>query len=188
MASGDYLHNQLLVAMPSLADPNFSHSVTLVCEHNERGALGLVINRPLDMRMSEVLDQLSLPTEDARLRGMPVLAGGPVQRDRGFVLHRPGPRDWESTMRVSDSLHVTTSRDVLAAMARGEGPTPASIALGYAGWEAGQLDEELLQNAWLTVRADPDVLFDTPAESRLPAAIRLLGIDFSRLSEAAGHA
>ena len=112
--------------MPSLADPNFSHSVTLVCEHNERGALGLVINRPLEMRMSEVLEQLSLETSDARLRDMPVLAGGPVQRDRGFVLHRPGPQSWESTMRVSDTLHVTTSRDVLAAMAKGEGP-------GHAG-------------------------------------------------------
>ena len=122
MSAGAYLNNQLLVAMPSLADPNFSHSVTLVCEHNERGALGLVINRPLEMRMAEVLDQLSLETSDARLRDMPVLAGGPVQRDRGFVLHRPGPQSWESTMRVSDTLHVTTSRDVLAAMAKGEGP------------------------------------------------------------------
>jgi len=108
------------VAMPTLADPNFSHSVTLVCEHNERGALGIVINRPLEMRMSEVLDQLSIKTENAQLRDMPVLAGGPVQRDRGFLLHRPGALKWESTMRVSDSLHVTTSRDILAAMARGE--------------------------------------------------------------------
>ena len=103
MGTGAYLQNQLLVAMPSLADPNFSHSVTLVCEHNERGALGLVINRPLEMRMSEVLDQLSLETDDAQLRDMPVLAGGPVQRDRGFVLHRPGPQQWDSTMRVSSA-------------------------------------------------------------------------------------
>jgi len=188
MVTGDYLHNQLLVAMPSLADPNFSHSVTLICEHNERGALGLVINRPLDMRMSEVLDQLTLPTEDARLRAMPVLAGGPVQRDRGFVLHRPGPRGWESTMRVSDTLHVTTSRDVLAAMAKGEGPAHAAIALGYAGWEAGQLDEELLQNAWLTVPCDDSVIFELPFEQRWHAAARLLGVELSRISTQAGRA
>jgi putative transcriptional regulator len=188
MATGEYLGNQLLVAMPSLADPNFSHSVTLICEHNERGALGLVINRPLEMRMSEVLDQLSLPTEDARLRGMPVLAGGPVQRDRGFVLHRPGPQRWESTMQVSDTLHVTTSRDVLAAMAKGEGPGQAAIALGYAGWEAGQLDEELLQNAWLTVPCDDALIFELPFEQRWHAAARLLGVELSRISTQAGRA
>ena len=188
MGAGSYLHNQLLVAMPTLADPNFSHSVTLVCEHNERGALGLVINRPLEMRMSEVLDQLSLQTEDARLRSMPVLSGGPVQRDRGFVLHRPGPRRWESTMQVSDTLHVTTSRDVLAAMANGEGPAPAVVALGYAGWEAGQLDEELLQNAWLTVPCDEALIFELPFEQRWHAAARLLGVELSRISTQAGRA
>ncbi len=188
MSAGAYLNNQLLVAMPTLADPNFSHSVTLVCEHNERGALGLVINRPLDMRMSEVLDQLSLATENARLRDMPVLAGGPVQRDRGFVLHHPGPQPWESTMPISDSLHVTTSRDVLAAMARGDGPEPAVIALGYAGWEAGQLDEELLQNAWLTVPCDDSLIFELPFEQRWHAAARLLGVELSRISTQAGRA
>ncbi len=188
MSAGDYLNNQLLVAMPSLADPNFSHSVTLVCEHNERGALGLVINRPLEMRMAEVLDQLALATENTRLRDMPVLAGGPVQRDRGFVLHHPGAQSWESTMRVSDSLHVTTSRDVLAAMARGDGPAHAAIALGYAGWEAGQLDEELLQNAWLTVPCDDSLIFELPYEQRWHAAARLLGVEFSRISTQAGRA
>jgi putative transcriptional regulator len=188
MGGGPYLSNQLLVAMPSLADPNFSHSVTLVCEHNERGALGLVINRPLHMRMAEVLEQLSLETDDARLRDMPVLSGGPVQRDRGFVLHRPGPRSWESTMPVSDTLHVTTSRDVLASMAEGKGPAPAAIALGYAGWEAGQLDEELLQNAWLTVPCDDTLVFELPFEQRWHAAARLLGIELSRISTQAGRA
>jgi putative transcriptional regulator len=188
MGTGAYLNNQLLVAMPSLADPNFSHSVTLICEHNERGALGLVINRPLEMRMSEVLDQLSLPTEDARLREMPVLAGGPVQRDRGFVLHRPGPQGWESTMPVSDTLHVTTSRDVLAAMAKGEGPRQAVVALGYAGWDARQLDEELLQNAWLTVPCDDSLIFELPFEQRWHAAARLVGVELSRISTQAGRA
>ncbi|MGH8196703.1 MAG: YqgE/AlgH family protein [Steroidobacteraceae bacterium] len=188
MGAGPYLNNQLLVAMPTLADPNFSHSVTLICEHNERGALGIVINRPLEMRMSEVLDQLSLVTEDARLRDMTVLSGGPVQRDRGFVLHRPGPQAWESTMPVSETLHVTTSRDVLAAMAQGKGPAHAVIALGYAGWEAGQLDEELLQNAWLTVPCDDALIFELPFEQRWHAAARLLGIELSRISTQAGRA
>jgi putative transcriptional regulator len=188
MAAGSYLGNQLLVAMPSLADPNFSHSVTLVCEHNERGALGIVINRPLEMKMSEVLEQLALVTENRELRDMPVLAGGPVQRDRGFVLHRPGPRAWESTLPVSDTLHVTTSRDVLVAMAQGAGPAQAVIALGYAGWEAGQLDEEVLQNAWLTVPCDDALIFELPYEQRWHAAARLLGVELSRISTQAGRA
>ena len=186
--AGAYLNNQLLVAMPAIADPNFSHSVTLVCEHSERGALGIVINRPLEMKLSEVLEQLSLSTEDARLRDMPVLAGGPVQRDRGFVLHRPGPQPWESTMPVSDTLCVTTSRDVLAAMAEGKGPAQAVIALGYAGWEAGQLEEEVLQNAWLTVPCDDALIFELPYEQRWHAAARLLGIELSRISTQAGRA
>ena len=186
--AGAYLNNQLLVAMPALADPNFSHSVTLVCEHSERGALGIVINRPLEMKLSEVLEQLSLSTEDARLRDMPVLAGGPVQRDRGFVLHRPGPQPWESTMPVSDTLCVTTSRDVLAAMAEGKGPAQAVIALGYAGWEAGQLEEEVLQNAWLTVPCDDALVFELPYEQRWHAAARLLGVELSRISTQAGRA
>ena len=186
MGAGAYLNNQLLVAMPSLADPNFSHSVTLVCEHNERGALGLVINRPLEMRMSEVLEQLSLQTSDTRLRDMPVLAGGPVQRDRGFVLHRPGPQSWESTMRVSDTLHVTTSRDVLAAMVKGEGPGQAAIALGYAGWEAGQLDREIAASGWLTMEVDPSLIFNVPPEQMWETAIRRLGADPAGLQIAGG--
>lgn len=182
------LTSHFLIAMPAMSDPNFSRTLTFICEHNERGALGLVINRPLEMRMSEVLDQLSLKTDDARLRDMPVLGGGPVQRDRGFVLHRPGPQSWESTMPISDTLHVTTSRDILAAMAKGSGPKTAAIALGYAGWEAGQLDEELLQNAWLTVPCDDSLIFELPFEHRWHAAARLLGIELSRISTQAGRA
>lgn len=188
MSAGAYLSNQLLVAMPSLADPNFSHSVTLICEHNERGALGLVINRPLEMRMSEVLDQLSLKTDDARLRDMPVLGGGPVQRDRGFVLHRPGPQSWESTMPISDTLHVTTSRDILAAMAKGSGPKTAAIALGYAGWEAGQLEHEIKENSWMSMPIDARVVFELPYEERWSAAWRFLGIDKDIISRVSGHA
>lgn len=186
--AGAYLNNQLLVAMPALADPNFSHSVALICEHTERGALGIVVNRPLEMKLSEVLEQLSLTTADERVRDMPVLAGGPVQRDRGFVLHRPGPQPYESTMPVSDTLCVTTSRDVLAAMAGGQGPAQAVVALGYAGWEAGQLEEEVLQNAWLTVPCDDSLIFELPYEQRWHAAARLLGVEFSRISTQAGRA
>ena len=188
MAHGAYLNNQLLVAMPTLADPNFSQSVTLICEHTDRGALGIVINRPLEMKMSEVLEQLALTTEDPGLRAMPVLRGGPVQLDRGFVLHRPCPRDWDSTLPVSDALHVTTSRDVLAAMARGEGPAQAVVALGYAGWDAGQLEVEVLQNAWLTVPCDESLIFDLPFEQRWHAAARLVGVELSRISHQAGRA
>lgn len=187
MAKG-WLTNQLLVAMPALSDPNFSHSVTLICEHSDRGALGIVVNRPLEMKMSEVLEQLTLASEDARLLAMPVLGGGPVQKDRGFVLHRPGDHAFESTMPVSDTLHVTTSRDVLASMARGDGPSPAVIALGYAGWEAGQLEEEVLQNAWLTVPCDDALIFELPYEQRWHAAARLLGVELSRISTQAGRA
>jgi len=188
MAVSAYLNNQLLIAMPTLADPNFSHSVTLICEHSDRGALGIVINRPLEMKMSDVLEQLSLPTGDPRLRDMPVLRGGPVQPERGFVLHRPSPREWDSTLPISGALHVTTSRDVLAAMAQGEGPAQAVVALGYAGWDAGQLEEELLQNAWLTVPCDESLIFDLPFEQRWHAAARLLGVDLSRISHQAGRA
>lgn len=188
MTADMWLTNQLLVAMPALADPNFSHSVTLICEHSERGALGIVINRPLEMKMAEVLGQLALASDDERLLEMPVLGGGPVQRDRGFVLHRPGGQAFESTMPVSDTLHVTTSRDVLASMARGDGPAEALIALGYAGWEAGQLEEEVLQNAWLTVPCDDEVIFRLPYEQRWHAAARLLGIELSRISSQAGRA
>lgn len=188
MAAGSYLANQLLIAMPSLADPNFAQTVTLVCEHSERGALGIVLNRPLNMTLGEVFDQLSLPPGAAALRSLPVLRGGPVQPDRGFVLHRPGERSWDSTLEVSGQLHVTTSRDVLEAMAGGEGPGQVAMALGYAGWEAGQLDEEVRQNAWLTAPCDERLVFDLPFEQRWSAAAKLLGVDLSRLSHVAGRA
>lgn len=188
MSTAGYLGNQLLVAMPALADPNFSHTVTLICEHSERGALGIVINQPLEMKVTEVLAQLSLTTDRAELCDMPVLRGGPVQIDRGFVLHEPGPRDWDSTLPVSGTLHVTTSRDVLAAIARGDGPQRALVALGYAGWDAGQLEEEVRQNAWLTVPCDDAILFDLPFEQRWQAAARLVGVDLARISPVAGRA
>ena len=189
--SGAYLTNQLLVAMPSLADPNFSQTVTLIVEHTAKGALGIVVNRPLAMVLGEVFDQLSLQHGDERLRGQPVLSGGPVQPDRGFVLHPPQGSErspWESTLQLSPTLHVTTSRDILGSMARGEGPDVAMVALGYAGWDAGQLEEEIRSNAWLNVPVEDAILFGTPFEQRWAGAARLLGIEFARLSPEAGHA
>jgi putative transcriptional regulator len=185
--SGEFLTNQFLVAMPGMSDPNFSQTVTLVCEHSAQGALGIVINRPLSMTLGEVFAQLGLDTSKARLAAEPVLQGGPVQTDRGFVLHSPGPR-WDSTLPVSERLHLTTSRDVLDALASGEGPEEAVVALGYAGWDAGQLEAEMAQNAWLTVPVDERLLFSTPAAERWQAAGRLLGVNLLHLSSDAGHA
>ena len=157
--------NHLLIAMPTLADPNFSHTVTLICEHTEKGALGIVLNKPLPMRLSDVLSQMKLEPRDEQIAAQPVLRGGPLHNDRGFVLHRPGG-EWDATHRVSEFIQVTTSRDILAAMARGEGPSNAFIALGYASWEAGQLEREIRDNAWLTVPANESVVFDLPFEER----------------------
>ena len=187
MADDRNLTNHILVAMPGCEDPGFAQTVTLVCEHGEKGALGIVLNKPLPMRLAEVLAQMQLPARSDTIGGQPVLRGGPVHQDRGFVLHRPGG-NWESTHRISDSIQVTTSRDVLAAMARGEGPQNAFIALGYTGWEPGQLERELKENAWHTMPLNEALLFDLPYEDRWPAAWRLLGIDVSVLSSHAGHA
>lgn len=181
------LTHHFLIAMPAMADPNFSHTLTYVCNHDKDGALGLVVNRPIDMKLSALFEQIAVPLADDVLRVAPVHYGGPVQVDRGFVLHRP-LGNWTSTLAVSDELGLTTSKDVLEALGRGDGPHDVFVSLGYAGWSAGQLEHELGQNAWLTVEADADLLFTTPAEQRLPAAMRLLGIDFSRLSEDVGHA
>ena len=181
------LTHHFLIAMPAMADPHFAHTLTFVCEHNEDGALGIVVNRPIEMTLSALFEQIEVELADAQLGRSPVFYGGPVQMDRGFVLHRP-LGNWQSTLAVSDDVGLTTSKDVLQALARGEGPRDVLVSLGYAGWSAGQLEQELAQNAWLTVDADAGVLFDVPPEERLPAAISKLGIDFSRLSEDVGHA
>lgn len=187
-----YFTNQLLIAMPSMTDPNFAQTVTLVCEHSERGALGLILNRPLQMKLHDVFEQLELDTHNRKIGQQAVLRGGPVQTDRGFVVHRPGGDDhrsaWDSTLRISSGIQVTTSRDVLAAMARGEGPPDAFIALGYAGWDAGQLEQEMLNNSWLSVPADERVIFEVPYEERWRAAGQLLGVDLTFISPVAGHA
>jgi len=186
-AEGSNLTNHLLLAMPSLIDPNFAQTVALICEHTDKGALGIVLNKPLPMRLSDVLTQMKLEPSTEHIADQLVLRGGPVSTDRGFVLHRPGGQ-WDHTHKVSDTIQVTTSRDVLAAMARGEGPTDAFIALGYAGWESGQLEREMRENAWTCMPVDARVVFELPYEERWLGAWRLLGIDVDRLSLVAGHA
>jgi len=187
MSHGDYLTNQLLIAMPMMGDPNFAQTVALICEHTARGALGLILNKPLSMQMSEIFDQLEIELPEGKLRGRQVLRGGPMQTDRGFVVHQAFGR-WDSTLEVSDTIHVTTSRDILTAMARGEGPSEAVVALGYAGWDGGQLEDEIRANAWLNAPVDSRLIFDMPFESRWQAAGRLLGVELSLISPISGNA
>jgi putative transcriptional regulator len=183
----DSLANHLLVAMPSLTESNFAQTVVLICEHTERAALGIVLNKPLGMKLGDVMAQMKLEPQHIQIGEQAVLRGGPVHVDRGFVLHRPGGA-WDSTHRISEQVQVTTSRDVLAAMAQGTGPDDAFVALGYAGWEAGQLEREMLDNAWLTLPMDEHIVFELPFEDRWHAAWQLLGVDSSRVSFTAGHA
>ena len=181
------LTNHFLIAMPNLGDPNFSRTVALICEHSKDGAMGLVINRITDLRMTDVLEQMNIEAPDSRHLNEPVHVGGPVQINRGFVVHEPLGK-WESTLAVAGELGVSTSRDILEALARNQGPEHYILTLGYAGWEAGQLEHELAENAWLSGPADRGILFHTPPEARWNAAARLLGIDLTTLSGEAGHA
>jgi len=181
------LTHHFLIAMPNMADPYFAKTLTYVCEHNDQGALGLVVNRPIDMTLQALFERLSLTLKHKDLSDAPIYFGGPVQTDRGFVLHEPAG-NWQSTLRVRDAIGLTTSKDILEAVGRGEGPQKILVTLGYAGWSAGQLEHELGQNAWLTVEAKDAILFDLPSEERLPAAMELLGVDYARLADSAGHA
>jgi putative transcriptional regulator len=187
MDSDALLTNQLLIAMPGMADPNFSTTVTLICEHNDDGALGIIINRPLNLKLSGLFEQLSVDDADPDVGSSPVMAGGPVGTERGFVLHGKD-HSFENTLAVSDDIQLTLSRDVIDAMATGDGPLKSLVAIGYAGWEPGQLEEEMLSNVWINVDATPELVFDTPFEERWNSAARLLGIDISSISPDAGHA
>jgi putative transcriptional regulator len=177
----------LLIAMPTMMDPNFHQTVTYICEHSDQGTLGIVINRPLDIDLSEIFEQLSLQQADAGSATSPILRGGPVQMEHGFVIH-DSTEKWETTAAVTDSINVTTSRDILSAMAAGHGPQRAVVALGYAGWGAGQLEAEIAANAWLNAPASNDILFNTPFEERWQRAAELLGVDLMTISTEAGHA
>ena len=181
------LQDQFLIAMPAMGDPNFNETVTYICKHDDDGALGIVINRPSGMSLGQVFKQLAIEPTDPTAAERPVLAGGPVRRDMGFVLHRSA-QTYESTLETAGDIKVTVSPDIVAALARGEGPEPALFALGYAGWGAGQLEAEIAANAWLSAPADGAVLFEMPFEARWAAAIALLGIDTHQITSYAGHA
>jgi putative transcriptional regulator len=181
------LRNHFLIAMPSLSEGIFAHSVTYLCEHSEQGAMGIVINRPAGIALGEILEQLDIDGELSHLDD-PVMVGGPVQTDRGFVLHRHDDRRWDATLSISDEISLTTSVDILDALAHDRGPHASLVALGYAGWDAGQLEEEIAANSWLTIPADSNIIFDTPIAERLDAAAAKLGIDLALIAPGAGHA
>ena len=185
--SSDCLRDHFLLAMPSLSEGIFSHSITYICEHGESGAMGIVINQPLDLSMEEIFEHLQIsPRRD--YSDVPVMAGGPVQIDHGFVLHRNNHPNWEACLKVTDEITLTTSRDILRAIADDTGPEEYLIALGYAGWAAGQLENEMAANTWLSCPADEQIIFKTPVDKRWKAAAELIGIDLSLLSSDAGHA
>ena len=185
------LTNQFLIAMPGMTDDTFAGSVIYLCEHTENGALGLVINKPIDITLKHLFDKVELPLDTAALAEQPVYFGGPVQTERGFVLHEKiGNADspYNSTLSIPGGLEMTTSKDVLEALSHGGGPKRMLITLGYSGWGAGQLEDEIGRNGWLNVDAAPEIIFDTPVEQRYGRAISLLGIDPNMLSQEAGHA
>jgi putative transcriptional regulator len=181
-----YLTNHFLIAMPSLDDPNFFQTVTYVCMHNEQGAMGIVINRPMDVELGDILEHMEIDSENPYANRLPVFEGGPVQPQRGFVIHQPAGQ-WEAMLTVNNELCITSSRDILCAIASGRGPQKALIALGYAGWGAGQLDQEMVDNTWLTTPADHRILFQTPPEQRWRAAAACMGVDLTLLSTDVGH-
>ena len=185
--SSDSLRDHFLLAMPGLTEGIFSQSITYICEHGESGAMGIIINQPLDLSVAEIFEHLEI-TPRGDFSTTPVMAGGPVQIDHGFVLHRRCSAAWEASLKVTGEITLTTSCDILRAIANGEGPPEHLIALGYAGWTAGQLEQELADNSWLSLPADSDIIFNTAPELRLGAAAALLGIDMNLISCEAGHA
>ena len=184
------LTNQFLIAMPGMGDDTFSGAVIYLCEHTEQGALGLVINKPIDIKLKNLFEKVELPLEIESLAEQPVYFGGPVQTERGFVLHdrNPDAAPYSSTLSIPGGLEMTTSKDVLEAVSNGGGPKRLLVTLGYSGWAAGQLEDELGRNGWLTVDASPEIIFDTPVEQRYGRAVSLLGFDPAMLSQQAGHA
>ena len=186
------LTNQFLIAMPGMSSGTFAGTVIYLCEHSDKGALGLVINKPIDITLKNLFEKVELSLEREDLVEAPVYFGGPVQTERGFVLHEPTGADAESgynsSLKIEGGLEMTTSKDVLEAMSHGQGPRRVLVTLGYSGWSAGQLEDEIGRNGWLTVAAQPDVIFDTPVDQRYERALGLLGIDPRMLSQEAGHA
>ncbi|MCQ8878135.1 YqgE/AlgH family protein [Pseudoalteromonas shioyasakiensis] len=182
------LENHFLIAMPSMQDPFFKRAVTYICEHNEDGAMGLVINQPINITVGDLLDKIEIDNDKTNQASqVAVFAGGPVKTDRGFVLHSPKP-GYAASQELSSDIMITTSKDVLASLTTTQAPEQFIITLGYAGWEQGQLEQELLENSWLIIKADPDIIFNTPVEQRWEKAVETLGFDISQLSAEAGHA
>jgi len=185
MDSTANLKHHLLIAMPTMNDSWFGHSVCYICDHNDQGSMGLVINKPMGIQLSDVLSELEItPSQPVNF---PIMQGGPVSPEQGFVLYR-GHELAVQNLNIDDDVYLTTSKDILANVAKGEGPEEIRICLGYAGWEAGQLEQEILDNSWLTVAADPDLLFNTPIDKILEAAAKKIGVDMRLLSGDAGHA
>lgn len=187
MESPEFLTNNFLIAMPAMKDPNFGQTVTYICQHNPEGALGIVINRTIDLTVGDVLDQMNIDRTPSPLSDAPVHYGGPVQMERGFILHED-IGDWDSTLQINSLTGLTTSRDILEAIAHNVGPNRALLALGYAGWGEGQLEREISENAWLHWPADNELIFSVAVEQRWSQAALLLGVDLSLLSTDAGHA
>ena len=188
------LTNQFLIAMPGMGDGTFAGTVVYLCEHTEKGALGLVINKPIDIKLKNLFEKVELPLEREDLIEAPVFFGGPVQIERGFVLHERLGGDaadgghYSSSLQIEGGLEMTTSKDVLEAISNGAGPKKLLVTLGYSGWGAGQLEDEISRNGWINVNAERGIIFDTPVEQRYEKALSLLGIDARMLSQEAGHA
>jgi putative transcriptional regulator len=183
----DSLKNQLLIAMPQLLDPNFEHTLSYIVEHSEEGAMGLTLNRPVDLEIDDILEDLEIELKVPLGAEHQVVSGGPVQPEAGFILHPPTERVWQSSVPLQDGLWLTTSRDILEAIAAGEGPERSLTALGYAGWGAGQLEQEMADNAWLSTEATLEVIFRVPFSDRWQAAANQLGVDMALISTQAGH-
>ncbi len=181
------LTSHFLVAMPSLKDPNFEKSVTYICAHNEEGAMGIVINKPLDIDLGEIFEQMDIPTNNQETKDRTIFHGGPVHTDRGFILHQTN-NNWDSSIIISDEISVTTSKDILEAIATGDGPTESLIALGYAGWAEGQLEQEIMDNAWLSGPSNSEIIFKTPFDQCWNTVVGHMGIDIEKLSLDIGHA
>jgi len=182
----DNLTNHFLIAMPGMADPFFAKTVTYLCQHTAEGALGIIINRPSELTLGDIMRQMDIDLGEAEVGKMPIFFGGPVQPERGFVLHEPIGH-WDSTLQVAPGISLTTSRDILEAISVGKGPRKALVALGYAGWGKGQLEREMVDNAWLSAPAANSILFDYPSAQRWKAAAELMGINISLLTTQAGH-
>ncbi|NOQ36404.1 MAG: YqgE/AlgH family protein [Methylococcaceae bacterium] len=183
----NYLNNQFLIAMPMLTDKDFFHTVTYLCQHNDDGALGIIINRPTEMKLGDIFSQMGIDNATEKSRKTPIYMGGPVQVERGFVIHESSSTHWESSIAISEEVSLTSSRDILEAISKNEGPENYLIALGYAGWGAGQLEKEIINNAWLNTPYADAILYETPISQRWNAAANLIGVDINLLSSTAGH-